>query len=119
MNAAVYHKKLERALEHQGGLFTLHDILERLADGRMQSFVENNSWMVTQISTFPRRRIIEVVAVVGDLSDHRALDKRLVKFANEMNVDLVAAHGRRGWLPFGTALGWKVKAKNYLFYKEL
>jgi hypothetical protein len=47
------------------------------------------------------------------------LDGQLVKFANKMNIDLVSAYGRRGWLPFGTALGWKVHATNYLFTKEL
>ena len=42
-----------------------------------------------------------------------------MQFASEMNIDLVSAYGRRGWKPFGTALGWKVKASNYLFTKEL
>jgi hypothetical protein len=75
--------------------------------------------MITQISVFPQRRVLEVIALVGDLSDHQALDEKLVKFASEMNIDLVSAYGRRGWKPFGTALGWKVKASNYLFTKEL
>ena len=119
MTAAPYHAKLARALARQGDLWTLTDILERIADGRMQSWVENNSWMITQISVYPRRKMLEVIAVVGDLKDCPALDAKLVKFAGEMNVDLVSAFGRPGWTPLGTALGWKVKARNYLFRKEL
>ena len=119
MNAAPYHVKFAKALARQGDLYTLQDILERLADGRMQSFAEDNSWMITQISNFPRRRVLEVIGLVGDLKDYRALDEKLVGFAGEMNVDLVSAYGRRGWKPFGTALGWKIKASNYLFTKEL
>ena len=95
MNAPLYHKKLQRALDRQGGLYTLNDILERCADGRMQSWVHNNSWAVTQISVYPRRRLLDIVAVVGDLGDCRILNAKLVKFANEMNVDLIASYGRR------------------------
>ena len=119
MNAERYHAKLAKALDRQGGLWTLDDILERLRDGRMQSFVQNNSWLVSQISVYPRRRVLDVIAVVGDLEDHRGLDEKLVDFANRMNIDLVSAYGRPGWKPYGTALGWKIKASNYLFTKEL
>jgi hypothetical protein len=83
MTAALYHKKLQRALERQGGLFSVSDILEEVALGKMQSWVHNNSWAVTQISVYPRKRVLEVVAVVGDLGDCRILNERLVKFANE------------------------------------
>ena len=57
MNAPLYHRKLQRALDIQGGLFALPDILERISDGRMQSWVHNNSWAITQISIYPRRRL--------------------------------------------------------------
>jgi hypothetical protein len=44
MNAPIYHRKLQRALDYQGGLYALPDILERIAIGTMQSWVLNNSW---------------------------------------------------------------------------
>ena len=119
MNAPLYHRKLQRALDRQGGLYTLNDILERIAQGTMQSWVHNNSWAVTQISVYPRRRVLEIVDVVGDLGDCRILEDKLVKFANEMGVDLIAAHGRKGWTRLGHALGWKIKTTSYLYHKDL
>ena len=119
MSAPLYHRKLQRALDRQGGLYTLEDIREQLADGRMQSWVHNNSWAVTQISVYPRRRLLDVVAVVGDLGDCRILNEKLVKFANEMGVDLIASYGRRGWVRLGERLGWKVKTTSYLYHREL
>lgn len=119
MTAALYHKKLERALDRQGGLFALTDILERIADGRMQSWVHGNSWAVTQISVYPRRRVLEVVAVIGDLGDCRALNAMISQFASEMSVDLIASYGRRGWAGLGGKLGWKIKAENYLYHREM
>ena len=119
MNAPLYHRKLERALDYQGGLFALSDILERISNGTMQSWVEGNSWAVTQISIYPRRRVLEIVAAVGDLGDCRILHGRILKFANEMNVDLVAAYGRRGWARDADRNGWKVRTISYLYHKEL
>ena len=52
-----------------GGLYTLNDILTAIAEGRMQSFVEGNSWVITQVMSFPRAKVLEVFAAVGDLDD--------------------------------------------------
>jgi hypothetical protein len=119
MNAPFYHKKLEWALAYQGGLYTLPDILERIGDGRMQSWVENNSWAITQISVYPAKRLLEIVAAIGDLHDCRILHGRILKFAKEMDVDLVAAYGRRGWARDAERNGWKIKTTSYLYHKEL
>ena len=118
MNAPLYHRKLQKALDYQGGLYALNDILERCADGRMQSWVQGNSWAVTQISVYPRRRLLEIVAAVGDLRDCRILHGKILKFANEMSVDLVAAYGRRGWARDADRNGWKIKSESYLYHKE-
>ena len=79
MNAAPYHAKFAKALARQGDLYTLQDILERLADGRMQSFAEDNSWMITpDLRTSRVRRVLEVIeARKSDLKDYRALDEKL------------------------------------------
>lgn len=119
MTVGLYHKRLERALDRQGGLWALNDILERIADGRMQHFVRNNSWVVTQISVFPRRRVLEVVAAVGDLGDCRILHGQVLAYAKELGVDLVAAYGRKGWARDADRNGWKLKTTSYLYHKEL
>jgi hypothetical protein len=119
MTVPLYHRKLERALDRQGGLWSITDILERISQGTMQSFVRGNSWAVTQISVFPRRRILEIVAVVGDLGDCRLLHNEIIAFADKMNVDLVAAYGRLGWVRDARRNGWKVKTTSYLYHKEL
>ena len=119
MNVPIYHRKLQRALDYQGGLYALPDILERISDGRMQSWVQGNSWAVTQISVYPRRRLLEIVAAVGDLRDCRILHGKILAFANAMNVDLVAAYGRRGWARDADRQGWKIKTESYLYHKDL
>jgi hypothetical protein len=119
MNEPFYYRKLERALDFQGGLYELSDILEGIAKGTMQSWVEGNSWAITQISIYPRRRLLEIVAAVGDLHDCRILHGRILKFASEAKVDLVAAYGRKGWARDALRNGWKLKTESYLYHKEI
>jgi hypothetical protein len=119
VNAAIYHEKLGKALERAGGLYTLNDILERLADGRMQSFTWNNSWVVTQISVYPRARVIDIIALVGDIDDGENLHKQVFDFAHTMEVDAVVATGRYGWARLAKSHGWKTVSQNTVFRKEV
>jgi hypothetical protein len=36
-----------------------------------------------------------------------------------MNVDLVAAYGRRGWARDAERNGWSIKTVSYLYHREL
>lgn len=114
-----YEQKLARVLDAMGGLYLLDDILTRIQDGRMQSHVVNNSWAVTEIGDFPRARKLNILAVVGDLSDHEALEAKVLSYADDVNAGLISAFGRRGWLPHAEALGWRLKSKSYLYHKDL
>jgi hypothetical protein len=114
-----YEQKLARVLDRMGGLYLLDDILARIADGRMQSFAVNNSWVITQIDCYPRARTLHVVAMVGDLEDRDEIEQRLITFADEQNAGLISTHGRMGWLPHARELGWRTKARSFLFQKEM
>ena len=54
MTAHPYHAKLARCLDRHGRPLHVCDILERDRGGRMQSFAEDNSWVITQSFNFPR-----------------------------------------------------------------
>jgi len=119
MTAAPYHRKMARALERMGGLYTLNDILTAIAEGRMQSFAVNNTWAITQVVQFPRARQLQIVALVGDLADIDELQAKIFAYANDVNASLVSAYGRRGWKRHALARGWRLKARNYLFHRDM
>jgi hypothetical protein len=121
MSAALYHRKMARALDRMGGLYTLNDILTAIAEGRMQSFAVNNSWAITQVQNFPRARQLQLVAMVGDLEDVDALHAKLLAYADEVNASLLSTFGRLGWIREGSfrRLGWRVKAKSHLYQREM
>lgn len=121
MTALPYHRKMARVLDRMGGLYTLNDILTRIADGRMQSFVVNNSWAITEVQDFPRARQLQLVAYVGDLADVDALHEKILAYADEVNASLLSTYGRMGWLREGSwqRLGWRLKARSQLYVKDL
>ena len=91
-------QKLRKALAIAGDTYTLDDILAEINEGRMQSFVEGESWAVTQIVDFPRKRYVEIVFAVGDLSELKAIYPRIEQFAREIQADGLRAFGRPGWM---------------------
>jgi hypothetical protein len=114
-----YHAKLARLLDRMGGLYNVNDILQAIAEGRMQSFVEGDSWAITQIAQFPRVRLLEILIALGDLEQCRKLHDRILRYANDHDIGLVQAYGRRGWLDHPLTAGWKIRTKSFLYQREL
>ena len=43
----------------------------------------------------------------------------ILDYADDINAGLVSTLGRRGWLPQAREHGWRLKAKNYLYQKDM
>ena len=114
-----YQQKLERVLDRMGGVYHWRDIEDRLADGRMQAFVRGNSMLITQINLYPRAKALDFVAAVGDLDDWREIHDEAIAFADEKNISLIRAYGRRGWAPTIRDHGWRTLTVNQVYVKEL
>ena len=121
MTAQPYHQKLARVLDAMGGLYLVDDLLSAIAEDRMQSFSIGNSWAITQVNQFPRAKRLQIIAIVGHLEDVDALHAQILDYADEANVGLLSTYGRMGWLREGSwqRLGWKLKAKNYLYQRDM
>ncbi len=91
-------KKLRKALAIAGDTYTFEDILNEINEGHMQSFADGESWVVTQIVDFPRKRYLEIIFAVGDLQDLKEMYPRLEEFARANLCDGMRAFGRPGWM---------------------
>ena len=81
-------------------------------------------WISTPGSTLPteqsvRGKALEVVAVVGNLEETRVLHDRLLIYAQEIGASVIQAYGRRGWLPDAMRRGWKLKARNFVYQRDI
>lgn len=91
-------QKLDRALAISGNAYTFEDILHEIHEGRMQSFAEGESWAVTQIVDFPRKRYVEIVFAIGNLDELKTIYPRIEDFAKAHMADGLRAFGRPGWM---------------------
>jgi hypothetical protein len=118
-NAEVYRAKLAKALARAGDLYSLDDLLERIADGRMQAHVSHETIAVTEISVYPKRRVLTIIILVGDLDDGESLHAQVLAFARKMECDAIVAQARVGWARLAKSHGWKIVSTNMVFRKEV
>lgn len=107
-------EKLQKVLGYQGGLYSLDSILQRIADGRMQSWSANETWVVTEVIEYPLKKVVNIFLVVGDLRDALAFEPQIEEFARSVGADMVTAYGRPGWekvLPQGWKQGFAMFSK--------
>ena len=114
-----YEQKMARVLDAMGGLYLVDDLKTAIAEDKMQGFVIGNSWAVTQVTQFPRAKRLQIIAAVGDMGDMVALHDRILEYAADINAGLVSTLGRRGWAPQAREHGWRLKAKNYLYQRDM
>lgn len=102
--------KFDRALKAGGDLYDFDDIMERVKDGRMQSFVQGDTWIITQVNEFPKARVLEITFVVGFIEDAIDALPQILNFARTIGATRLTALGRDGWGHHARAhvqLGWK------------
>ena len=118
-NAEAYREKLAKALARAGGLYELSDLLERIADGRMQAHVSRETIAVTEISVYPKARTLTMILLVGDLDDGEDLHRQVFDFARKAECDAVIAQGRHGWARLAKSHGWRIVSENAVYLREV
>lgn len=108
-----YFRRLRIMLEKSGGFYTVEDILDHIHEGKMQSFATDRTWVVTQIHEFPRKKVLDIVFVVGEMEDLEELEPQLENFRREIQADMITATGRLGWLK-KYFKGWKPTSVNFV-----
>lgn len=103
----MMEEKLQRAFAEMGHTHDLEDIVALVREGAMQSFVVRDTWAVTQILDFPKKRVLEVVLIVGNLDAVEEVFEQVFAFAKEQACDFVRAFGRGGWKGHALARGWQ------------
>jgi hypothetical protein len=98
--------KVDRALKQAGGLYSLDDIDLALTTGNMQSHAVDDTWVITEVQDFPRKRAVNILYVVGDLKGSFAADKMVEEWAISKGADMMTAVGRDGWSSIIRS-GWK------------
>jgi hypothetical protein len=89
--------KVKRALRQNDDLYDLYDIETALSTGEMQSHTADDTWVVTQVFDYPRKRVVNVLFVVGDLGGAYKTDAVVENWARNIGATVMTATGRDGW----------------------
>lgn len=105
--------QIEETLEAFGGFYTFDDIVQCVKDGKMQGFVQGDSWAVTQVCEFPQKKALDIVFAVGRFEELEIIEADITGFAREHDIDIIFSNGRLGFdgkkLP-----GWKKVSAIYV-----
>ena len=57
--------------------------------------------------------------MVGNVDELRLLHDRLLIFAAEIGASVIQAYVRKGWLADAQRRGWKIKARSFVYQREI
>lgn len=104
---------IESALEYGGGTHYYEDIVEAILAGRMQLWPAKDSCLVTEITVFPRKKVLHVFLGGGDLEEIIGMHESVVQWAIEQGCESLTMTGRKGWLKALKDDGWKSQLTLY------
>jgi hypothetical protein len=114
MTQHPFKVQVEEMLVKYGGFYEFDDIVELVRGGKMQSFSRGESWIVTQICEFPRKRVLDVVFVVGNLDELKEMVTDVIGFARESGAEFMMATGRRGFIEHALGDDWTLAGHFYV-----
>jgi hypothetical protein len=114
-----FERKLARALDRMGGLWLVSDILKAVDANDMQMFAEGDSIALTRLALYPRAKVLEIVLVTGKIEALRILHDRILTYAANNDASVIQAYGRKGWMADAQKRGWKIKARSFVYQREM
>lgn len=90
-------KWIEDALEYSLGTHNVQDLLDGVATNELQLWTHTNTAIITQILVYPRKKLLHVPIVGGNLEEVEAITPSLIEFGKFTGCAGLTTAGRRGW----------------------
>jgi len=101
-------ERISSALEYSGNTHTFDDVAMLILNGKLLYWHLDNSCIVGEVITYPRRKALHFFLSAGDLNEITAMQPQMIKTAEALGCSSLSITGRPGWKkPLGE-LGWKV-----------
>lgn len=82
------------------------DVAEAVREGRMQSWVNGDSCVITEVLEYPRANALNVFLAVGNLDEVLDLIPMMAEFGRAQGCTKMRMQGRKGWARVLPDLGW-------------
>ena len=97
---------LLKALRRAGGTHIVQDIADMIVRGVAQFFGDDKGACITEVITYPRRRVLNIWIAIGEREACLGLLPQIEEFARANGCTGIVETGREGWIPFLEARGW-------------
>lgn len=101
---------LKSALPYTDDLWTLEDVGQAVAEGRMQMWVHGESVAVTQLEVYPTKLLAHIFLGAGTLTELHELLAQIEEWATDVGADRLVVSGRKGWVRDLKSHGFKEAA---------
>jgi len=98
---------IEDALEYSGGTHIFEDIVEAVLAGRMQLWSGERGCAVTEIISYPRKKVIHVFLAAGEMEQIIDFEESALEFGRINGCQTMTLAGRKGWTKILDKRGWK------------
>lgn len=89
---------IEAALETSPGFETIEDVERLIGEGTYQVFPGRNSVAITEIVSYPRRKVLNIVHGGGNLDELLSeIEPMMCAFARSQDCQTIMGTGRKGW----------------------
>jgi hypothetical protein len=88
---------IEAALAYSGGTHSFQDIVDGVISGRMQLWAGESGCAVTEISVYPKKKVLHVFLAAGDMNQIIDFQDSAIQFAKMNGCDSMTIAGRSGW----------------------
>jgi hypothetical protein len=102
-----YRPMIEAALRYAAETYAYEDVVKAVQTGEMFFWPAQESFLVTEVAQFPRKRTLHIFLAGGKLSEVKSMDESLVAYANFLHCDSISLSGRPGWEKALNDLGYK------------
>jgi hypothetical protein len=111
-------RKIERWIRENDFCYTFDDVMQMIGDGRYQTHLFGQTWVLTSIHEFPQRKSVHIDLVIGHLVDAIQAEPEICDWARSIGANMITGSGRPGWDPLRDRVkGWRFKG--YHYSKEL
>lgn len=110
-------KWIEAALEYSGKTHNYGDIVDGCKSGKMQLWPTPKGCLITEIISYPRRKVLNIFLGGGELPQLLEMNKDVVTWAKAQGCTALTMQGRRGWAKPLEQFGAKMLHVSYM--KEL
>ena len=98
---------IESALEYGGGTHLFSDIVTSIVEGKMHLWPAKDSCLVTEITVFPRKKVLHVFLGGGNLEEIISMHDSVIQWAKDQGCESLTMTGRHGWSKALKKNGWK------------